>query len=287
MTTTKRQSHKNLRPKHKQTKKYLKHYYPFIPLFASIGFLLIVLLSPLYQNRQSVLAVSSSISTSTLLDATNKVREAEGSRTLTLNDELNYAAQKKAQDMTTRNYWSHKTPEGNDPWAFINETSYRFNKAGENLAYGFENSDGVVTGWMNSPSHRSNMLDKSFSEVGFGVADSTNFNNSGPSTVVVALYGQPQELNTAVSNDMQIHILGEGMTIRTANIFTGSHWSIYLIGAVIGACFMYLVIVHGNRIRKVVKKGEKFFIRNPLLDSAVILLIAVGILLLRTVGIVL
>jgi hypothetical protein len=58
----------------------------------------------------------------------------------------------------------------------------------------------------------------------------------------------------------------------------------YLIGGVIGASIMYLLITHSLVVRRVIKKGEKFVIRNPVLDSIVISLIAVGILLLQTAG---
>src|SRR6185436_5689145 len=69
---------------------------------------------------------------------------------------------------------------------------YNYSSAGENLAYGYPTSAEAVTGWMNSPGHRANMLNGTFSEVGFGFANSANFNGSGEETVVVAEYGAPQ-----------------------------------------------------------------------------------------------
>jgi uncharacterized protein YkwD len=47
---------------------------------------------------------------------------------------------------------------------------------------------------MNSPTHKANMLDNNFTEVGFGYANGTSYNNAGQETVVVAMYGQPQVL---------------------------------------------------------------------------------------------
>lgn len=46
---------------------------------------------------------------------------------------------------------------------------------------------------MNSPSHRANVLDDTFSEVGFGFANSDNFTGTGNETVVVAHYALPVE----------------------------------------------------------------------------------------------
>lgn len=289
MKTAKSRSQKNLRPKHKQTKEYLKHYYPFIPLFVSIGFLLVVLLSPIKPHKQNVLAASTNISPTSLLQDTNTQRINAGDSPLSLNNQLSIAAQAKAQDMVARNYWSHKTPDGLDPWNFISKQNYNYKKAGENLAYGFTDSSSVVTGWMNSPSHRRNLLDNNFEDVGFGIAESKNFNNSGSSIVVVALYAKPMAINTSATNTEigNSHILGNEMTIRNANFFINSPWSVYLIGAIIGASLMYLSVTHGVGVRKKLKRGEKFVIKHPLLDSAVVSLIAIGILLLQTVGIIL
>lgn len=284
MKTAPKRTSKNLRPKHKQTKDYLKHYYPFIPLFASIGFLLMVIFSPLH-NNQNVLAVVTNINHDGLLESTNVERQKAGAQTLQVNQSLTLAAQNKANDMVARNYWSHKTPTGQEPWIFINRTGYTYQKAGENLAYGFDSSDKVVTGWMNSKTHRDNLLDNSFTDVGFGIAKSNDFNNSGAETIVVAYYAQPVILatNTTESNS-NIHILGTDKTISTAGVFTGVSWAVYLIGAIVGASTMYLASSHGNRIRKAVKKGERYFVKRPLLDSAVITLIAFGIILLRSAG---
>ncbi len=286
MKTAKARTSKNLRPKHKHTKEYLKHYYPFIPLFASIGFLLVVLLSPAHNKQQSVLAAATNVSPAALLETTNIQRSSISATKLTINERLSNAAQKKAEDMVTRNYWSHKTPEGSDPWSFIVEEDYTYKKAGENLAYGFDNSDAVITGWMNSKSHRENLLDKDFTEVGFGTANSSNFNGGGASTVVVAMYAQPLAASGVGGSTQNPdgHILGEGKTISNAGIFTGTSAATYIVIGVIGAAIAYLVITHGLKIRQLAKKSEKYAINHPLLDSAVVSLIAVGILLLRTAG---
>lgn len=255
-------------------------------MFASIGFLLVVLLSPVKTKSQSVLAVATNVSPAALLEETNAQRKATDAVSLTINEKLNGAAQKKAQDMVTRNYWSHKTPEGTDPWNFIIKENYEYKKAGENLAYGFDSSDSVVNGWMNSQSHRENLLDKDFTEVGFGVANANNFNGGGASTVVVAMYAQPLATSGigGTTQDSNAHILGEGQTISTAGIFAGSHNATYVVLGVVVACIAYLLVSHGMGVRRAAKKSQGFVINHPLLDSAVISLIAVGILLLRTVG---
>ena len=281
----KTKKHNNLKPHHRHTKEYLKHYYPFIPLFASIGFLILVLFSPFQKNNQAVLGAYSNITPQQLLSATNTQRQLTGENALTINPQLQNAAQNKAEDMVNRNYWSHKTPEGKDPWAFIVNENYQYQKAGENLAYGFNDSTSTIDGWMKSESHKRNLLDKDFTEVGFGIADSNNFNESGHSTVVVAMYADPLPPGSVSSTQSnQTHILGDSKSVLNANKYTRSTWGVYLVGAIMGVSVMYLAGAHGSSLRKKIKKGEKFIIKHPLLDSAVICLIALGVIMLRSAG---
>ncbi len=170
-----------------------KHYFPYIPVLLIAAIFTVSLMQPL--RAMGVLSYATEMSHSNLLAVTNNRRNANGASTLTINSKLNQAAQAKANDMVKRDYWSHNTPDGEEPWIFFDAAGYLYQKAGENLAYGFSSSDATVTGWMNSPSHRDNLLDVSFTEVGFGFANSQNFNDSGNQTVVVAMYGRPQVLS--------------------------------------------------------------------------------------------
>lgn len=144
------------------------------------------------EDYTDVLAYATNTTHAGLLSATNAQRSANGVGTLTLNSTLNSAAQTKANDMVARDYWSHQTPDGLQPWVFITNTGYQYLAAGENLAYGFSNSNATVTGWMNSPSHKANLLSTNYTEVGFGMANSENFVGNGQQTVVVAMYAKPQ-----------------------------------------------------------------------------------------------
>ena len=181
------------------TKDFLKVYWPYMPLLliVSLGLALGLFSRPLAQR--GVLAYATSLSRNGLLDATNQQRAANGVGNLGLNNSLNQAAQAKADDMVARDYWSHNTPEGNPPWVFIDSTGYDYKKAGENLAYGFLTSTDTVTGWMNSPSHRENMLLGDYTDVDFGYANSSNYQGTGPETVVVAMYGQPMVASASVA----------------------------------------------------------------------------------------
>lgn len=175
-----------------------RHYLPYLPLMAvALSLLVLNVLQPI--KKFGVLAYATEMSREQLLASTNSRRSQNGAKTLALNSKLNSAAQAKANDMVKRDYWSHNTPDGDEPWVFISNAGYKYLKAGENLAYGFSTSDATVTGWMNSPSHKANLLDSAFLEVGFGFANSGDYNDSGPETVVVAMYGKPEVLSASGS----------------------------------------------------------------------------------------
>ncbi len=140
------------------------------------------------QQQSKVLAYATEMSRDGLLAGTNNARSANGLAPLNLNSQLNSSAQAKAQDMADKNYWAHVSPDGTQPWYFFDQAGYAYIRAGENLAYGFMTSQGAVDGWMNSPSHRANMLGDYY-DVGFGIVNAPDYQSSGQQTIVVAHYG--------------------------------------------------------------------------------------------------
>ncbi len=194
-----RSSHK---PKGVSDHAFRKVYWPYIPLVLVIGALLSFssrsgsLMQMVQHPEGKVLAYATSMSVSKLLSGSNVERSQAGASSLKLNSKLDAAAQAKANDMASRNYWSHNTPDGNPPWVFVSNQSYAYQKLGENLAAGFSSEEATIDGWMNSPPHRENLLDPAFSDVGFGYANVPNYAaaGGGPMTVVVAFYGKPQVL---------------------------------------------------------------------------------------------
>lgn len=294
MNTAKRsvktRHHSNLRPKHKHTKDFLKIYWPYMPLLLLV-FMILTILSPwqFIKNKQ-VLGYATDITTNGLLTETNSQRLKMSVGALTNSTKLNEAAQTKAQDMVNRNYWSHQTPEQEEPWTFITSTGYTFQKAGENLAYGFNNNGQVIAGWMNSTTHKMNMLDKEFDEVGFGVANATNFTNNGKTTVVVAMYARKSPI--LLSDRQSINNASHNVQSRTINrieSYTNGTmpWLTYLVGIVTGGALMFIAIKHGLAFKKQVAKGERFIIKHPLLDVTLMAIAILGIILTRQAGIIL
>ena len=171
-------------------KHYVKTYWPYIPVFAVLIFGL-ALNNRISSQHHSVLGYWTDISPQVLLEETNGERVSDHESALQLNPQLTAAAQAKANDMAKRNYWSHVTPNGKQPWNFITNAGYQYEAAGENLAFGFGTSDQVMTAWMNSPEHRDNILDADYQDVGFATANASNYLGGGPETIVVAEYGEP------------------------------------------------------------------------------------------------
>lgn len=259
---------------HRHGKDYKQVYWPYLPLLGISFLIMVVSFFPPSFNKGRTLAYSDGLTPTNLLEATNQQRSDNRIGELGLSNQLSQAAQAKAQDMVDRDYWSHKTPDGKEPWAFIDETGYKYIQAGENLAYGFKNSEATIQGWMNSPSHRENVLNSNFVEAGFGYANSANFQNNGPETIVVALYGRPAVLGVpanASSSNLVANSSGE-LTKVQALFGINSVWSGLLIGLVGGAAITGLFINHGLRLRKLFKKGEHYFVAHPLLDISLIFL---------------
>ncbi|RLC39610.1 MAG: hypothetical protein DRH33_02405 [Candidatus Nealsonbacteria bacterium] len=104
-----------------------------------------------------------------LIELTNEVRVEEGLNELKENPLLNKAAFMKAQDMLTNDYFAHQSPEGKTPWYWIEKAGYEYQSAGENLAIGFMDSEELIKAWHNSFSHRHNLLDPYYQEIGMAV----------------------------------------------------------------------------------------------------------------------
>ncbi len=143
----------------------------------------------------SVLGRESTVTISSLLDATNQARVSDGEPELVLNKQLTQAAYLKAQDMLTKQYWAHNAPDGTPPWKWFGDVKYNYAEAGENLAKNFTTSSTVMSAWLASPAHKANVLKAEYKDVGFAVVDGVL--NGKQTSLVVAEYGSPAE--TAVA----------------------------------------------------------------------------------------
>ncbi|QQG41010.1 MAG: hypothetical protein HYV37_01660 [Candidatus Levyibacteriota bacterium] len=143
-------------------------------------------------NFGDVLGAKIDVSVERLLQLTNDERQNKGLRSLLLNDKLSKAAFLKGTYMLQKNYWAHNAPDGTTPWVFIRQTKYDYVYAGENLARGFTNSSDVVKAWMESPTHRDNMLSTNYKDIGFSVLEGKLLGED--TTLVVEMFGSTEPM---------------------------------------------------------------------------------------------
>jgi uncharacterized protein YkwD len=136
-----------------------------------------------------VLGYASSISAAQVLEQTNNERTKAGLPALTTNTKLNQAALAKASHMFQHDYWAHIAPDGTTPWVFIKNAGYSYSVAGENLARDFGDTGAMVQAWMNSPTHKENIVRSKYTETGIAVVDGKL--QGVETTLVVQLFGSP------------------------------------------------------------------------------------------------
>ncbi len=346
MPTKKQTKHSR---KTKSSKKHPKHfakvYWPYIPAIVLVlAGLLFTPLNPAHSSQNvgpQTLAYATEMSRTALLNGTNAQRVGNGVPALTINAQLNSSAQAKAQDMLTLDYWAHNSPNGDEPWVFFDAAGYVYAKAGENLAYGFNTSADTIIGWMNSPSHRANILDTAYTEVGFGFVNSENFVGSGQQTIVVAHYATPvsapappppaptpapvttptptpattpepepepavveepaaeepveepeapaETSNTPVTTETPVPTEAEPVTIsRIQRLTRGlAPWSAAVVS--VGAVSIAIVwlLRHAYLVKKFIRNGEHFVAHHPIIDIAVLAIIAGAIYLSQSSGVIL
>lgn len=155
-----------------------------------------LLLGFLDKTFPQVLGYAANISPSEVIRLTNAQRAANGLGALSENSSLDGAALAKGNDMLAKGYWAHFAPDGTSPWSFFLSFGYRYKYAGENLARDFQDASSAVNAWMNSPSHRENILNPNYREIGIGVVEG---NLAGvDTTVIVQFFGAPLSGEAAV-----------------------------------------------------------------------------------------
>lgn len=107
----------------------------------------------------------------------NRERTKRGRRALKRNRTLERVATRYTKRMVSEDFFDHVAPDGSDLTHRIRRTSYLKGSwkrwsIGENIAWGMGalgTPKEIVAGWMKSPGHRRNILDRRFREAGFGV----------------------------------------------------------------------------------------------------------------------
>ena len=132
-----------------------------------------------------------SITSENLIKLVNQSRVNAGLKPLNINLILTKAAQKKAEDMAKRGYFSHNDPDGKPGYSLIGESGYNYNLAAENLAEGYSDSESINNAWLNSESHRKHLLSSDYQDTGIAVVPGKY--NGKDSFFTVQFFGSPKQ----------------------------------------------------------------------------------------------
>jgi uncharacterized protein YkwD len=189
--------------------------------------------------KPGVLGYSSDITAQTVYDLTNQERQKNGLPLLHYNPILSESAASKARDMFTNNYWAHNSPQGRTPWDFFKDQGYQYSVAGENLAKDFYDTDSMMKAWMNSPTHKANVVSTKYQEIGIGVVNGVL--NGVKTTLVVQHFGTP--LNGKVSSNTPEEKAFRSLVLSDVNSSVpGLMISPLQISQAVGAAMFILII---------------------------------------------
>jgi uncharacterized protein YkwD len=132
--------------------------------------------SATYTSAPSPAATASSVPSATVSDLTNTERARAGIATLTVNAQLDEAAQLQATQLAALQVLQHNIPNGTYPTPpdRLAASGYAWQAYGENIASGYPSPADAMAAWMNSSGHRDNILNPAFTEIGTAsTADAT------------------------------------------------------------------------------------------------------------------
>jgi len=110
--------------------------------------------------------LASEITKENVIKLVNEDRAINQAEPLLENENLSKAAKEKADDMIKNNYFAHNSPQKISPWYWFEKNNYNYAYAGENLAINFSDAEHQQEAWMRSPTHRKNILNKNYREIG-------------------------------------------------------------------------------------------------------------------------
>lgn len=124
------------------------------------------------QQSESLPQGAASAYAQELLALVNAARAQYGLAALHLDQALCDCAQRKAQDLHDARYFSHESARYGSAFDMMHTFGISYRTAGENLAMGYDAPAAVMAAWMQSATHRANILRSGYTTLGVGhVAD--------------------------------------------------------------------------------------------------------------------
>lgn len=244
--------------------------YSFILLSAQVIF------GVAYVSGPSLAAGDATAIKQDVIALTNNERQENNLNSLSENVSLDQAAEAKLNDMFQENYWEHVSPEGKQAWDFINATDYQYVYAGENLARGFVDAKTAMKAWMNSPSHKKNILNSEYQDI--GVAVGYGKINDKSTVLIVQMFGAQAKAvagNEVNNSSASNQIIGKA---KTSPSISASNLTIFqrMPYLVFWMILFALIIFDGISVRRLglhKSKKDMFEFRVALLINIFVLLL--------------
>lgn len=125
-------------------------------------------------NTTTTTSFSMSADEKIIFDLLNKARTQAGLPKLSADATLFKVARLKAQDMVKNSYFSHTSPTYGSPFKMMKTYGVSYKVAGENIA-GNPSLQDAVTSWLNSATHKQNILSNSYNYIGIGIKKSDTY----------------------------------------------------------------------------------------------------------------
>ncbi len=120
-------------------------------------------------TKNKVLGITINLDANELIVLTNQERLKNNLPPLSYSEKLTQAAKAKAADMLIHNYWDHSSPQNKEPWYFMINENYDYHYAGENLSKNYTENIDLIKALMNSASHKANILDPNYKDIGIAI----------------------------------------------------------------------------------------------------------------------
>lgn len=121
-----------------------------------------------------------------LIEKTNAARKKADLGPLKPNAKLMEAARQHAANMAARDKLEHVLDE-KDPADRVKAAGYKPARVAENIAWNAKDAEAAVAGWLESPTHRDNLLNAEYTEIGVAVAK-----NKQGEPYRAQVFGKPQ-----------------------------------------------------------------------------------------------
>ncbi|MBI2607519.1 MAG: hypothetical protein HYW51_01715 [Candidatus Doudnabacteria bacterium] len=164
-------------------------YQPVLTKPIALAVFMVIIWSLRILGPSAVTYAQSSIDAQDLMTSINSERTQRFVPALLSDQRLVSAAGIKSNDMLDRSYFAHLNPDGSYVWPTIEVQGYRpYLTLGENLAMDFVSGDAVVRAWMNSPTHRENIVNEKFQDQGLAAIFGL-FEPNHNSILITSLFG--------------------------------------------------------------------------------------------------